>query len=100
MLADLSYSRDREERIDFTAPFMNIGVGEFSSIQMRPIMSMSLFSLKFKCFQGMLFKNEHTRQLNVFSFLEPFTLEVWIMMLISYVLVSTVFYCISKHHER
>ena len=27
MLADLSYSKDREERIDFTAPFMNIGVG-------------------------------------------------------------------------
>ena len=27
MLADLSYSRDREERVDFTAPFMNIGVG-------------------------------------------------------------------------
>ena len=48
----------------------------------------------------MLYKNENTRQLNVFSFLEPFTIEIWILMLFSYVLVSSVFYWISKHHEK
>ena len=49
---------------------------------------------------GMMYKNENTRQLNLFSFLEPFTIEIWILMLFSYVLVSSVFYWISKHHER
>ena len=48
----------------------------------------------------MMYKNENTRQLNLFSFLEPFTIEIWILMLFSYVLVSSVFYWISKHHER
>ena len=48
----------------------------------------------------MLYKNENIRQLNVFSFLEPFTIEIWILMLFSYVLVSSVFYWISKHHEK
>ena len=27
VLADLSYSRAREEIIDFSAPFMNLGIG-------------------------------------------------------------------------
>ena len=27
VLADLSYSRAREETIDFSAPFMNLGIG-------------------------------------------------------------------------
>ena len=49
---------------------------------------------------GMMYKNENTRQLSLFSFLEPFTIEIWILMLFSYVLVSSVFYWISKHHER
>ena len=47
----------------------------------------------------MLYKNENNRQLNLFSFLEPFTMEIWLLMLLSYVTVSAVFYWISKNQE-
>ena len=94
MLADLSYSRDREERIDFTAPFMNIGVGTNAGVT-----NLNDFLNRFLTFTGMLYKNENNRQLNLFSFLEPFTMEIWLLMLLSYVTVSAVFYWISKNQE-
>ena len=94
MLADLSYSRDREERIDFTAPFMNIGVGTNAVVT-----NLNDFLNRFLTFTGMLYKNENNRQLNLFSFLEPFTMEIWLLMLLSYVTVSAVFYWISKNQE-
>ena len=33
VLADLSYSKTREEMIDFSAPFMNLGIGEIDIIE-------------------------------------------------------------------
>ena len=72
VLADLSVNSIREQKIDFSIPFMNLGV-------------------------GMLTKKEDQRQLNMFSFLEPFTLDIWIMIAVFYCIVSCIFYITSKH---
>ena len=72
VLADLSVNSIREHKIDFSIPFMNLGV-------------------------GMLYKKEDQRQLNMFSFLEPFTLDIWIMIAVFYCIVSCIFYITSKH---
>ena len=72
VLADLSVNSIREQKIDFSIPFMNLGV-------------------------GMLYKKEDQRQLNMFSFLEPFTLDIWIMIAVFYCIVSGIFYITSKH---
>ena len=72
VLADLSVNSIREQTIDFSVPFMNLGV-------------------------GMLYRREDQRQLNMFSFLEPFTLDIWIMIAVFYCIVSCIFYITSKH---
>ena len=72
VLADLSVNSIREQKIDFSIPFMNLGV-------------------------GMLYKKEDQRQLNMFSFLEPFTLDIWLMIAVFYCIVSGIFYITSKH---
>ena len=47
----------------------------------------------------MLYKPEDERQFNIFSFLEPFSVEIWILIGFFYICVSILLYFISKHVE-
>ena len=94
VLADLSYSKTREEMIDFSAPFMNLGIGEID--QQWRLENIHLWLL----FVGMLYKKEQDLKMNIFSFLEPFSIEIWIMIMLFYLIVSYVLYWISQHVDR
>ncbi|CAL8109951.1 unnamed protein product [Orchesella dallaii] len=70
-VADLSINFDRESAVDFTMPFMNLGI-------------------------SILYKNPAKTPPSLFSFLEPFNPEVWIYMATAYLGVSLVLFILAR----
>ncbi|XP_074644291.1 glutamate receptor ionotropic, kainate 2-like [Tubulanus polymorphus] len=70
-VAPLSISYDREQVIDFTKPFMNLGI-------------------------TILGKKPEKKDPSLFSFLSPFSNDVWALMLVSYVIVSLIIFVIGR----
>ncbi|CAG0882501.1 unnamed protein product [Cyprideis torosa] len=70
-IADLSISYEREEAVDFTMPFMNLGI---SILVHKPT------------------KKAH----NLFSFLSPLSVDVWIYMATAYLGVSVMLFILAR----
>ena len=71
VMADLTITYDREKVVDFTKPFMNIGI-------------------------SIMIKKPEIEKPGVFSFLEPLGLEIWICIIIAYSAVSVGLYMVSR----
>jgi len=67
----MSISFIREKVIDFTKPFMNLGI-------------------------SILFKRPMSKTPSLFSFLSPLGFEIWISMLVAYLLVSFALFVIAR----
>lgn len=70
-IADLSINYDRESAVDFTMPFLNTGI-------------------------SILYKKPQKKPPNLFSFLSPLSVEVWIYMCTAYLAVSLSIYAMSR----
>ncbi|XP_076373999.1 glutamate receptor ionotropic, kainate 2-like isoform X2 [Tachypleus tridentatus] len=70
-IVDLTISSSREEAVDFTMPFMNTGI-------------------------SILFKKPVTKVTSLFSFLSPFSMEVWIYMMGAYIGVSLTLFLVGR----
>ena len=70
-MASLSISYIRERVIDFTKPFMNLGI-------------------------SILFKRPIRKTPSLFSFLSPLSFEIWISMLVAYVVVSAALFVVAR----
>ena len=70
-VASLTISYQRSEVIDFTVPYMHLGI-------------------------SILFKKPGEKDPNLFSFLEPLSLDVWIYMLAAYVGVSLMLWILAR----
>ncbi|GIY79635.1 hypothetical protein CDAR_197522 [Caerostris darwini] len=70
-LAGLSISSKREQAVDFTMPFMNTGI-------------------------SILFRKPTTKVTSLFSFLSPFSTEVWIYLMGTYFAVSMVTFLVGR----
>ncbi|XP_076044322.1 glutamate receptor ionotropic, kainate 2-like [Oratosquilla oratoria] len=70
-ITDLTINYEREEDVDFTMPFMNLGI-------------------------SILFKKPQKQAPSLFSFLSPLSLEVWIYMMTAYVGVSLLMYILAR----
>ncbi|XP_059352207.1 glutamate receptor ionotropic, kainate 2-like [Daphnia carinata] len=70
-IADLSINYDRESAVDFTMPFLNTGI-------------------------SILYKKPQKKPPNLFSFLSPLSVEVWIYMCTAYLAVSLALYAMSR----
>lgn len=70
-ITDLTITANRALGVDFTAPFMNLGIGLLHTVpqQMQP---------------------------SLFSFLDPFSGEVWVYLLAAYVVVSVEMYIMAR----
>lgn len=68
-IADFTITKVREEAVDFTLPFMNTGI-------------------------SLLYKKPTSKDTKLFSFLDPFSMEVW-ALLIAITIVVTVIFCIA-----
>ncbi|XP_022247281.1 glutamate receptor ionotropic, kainate 1-like [Limulus polyphemus] len=70
-LADLTITYEREEAVDFTMPFMNLGI-------------------------SILFRTPTKNVPKLFSFLSPLSLEVWMYMATTYLGVSLLFFLLAR----
>lgn len=70
-IADLTITSNREEAVDFTMPFMNTGI-------------------------SILFKKPTQKVTRLFSFLSPFSMEVWIYVIGAYIGVSVILFLVGR----
>lgn len=70
-IADLTITYDRKKVVDFTNPFMNLGI-------------------------GILFTKPVPKEKNLFSFLDPFTTSVWIYTGLAYIFISVLVFILSR----
>ncbi|XP_066583373.1 glutamate receptor ionotropic, kainate 2-like [Prorops nasuta] len=70
-ITDLTITKKRQEAVDFTTPFMNLGI-------------------------SILFKTSNKAPPSLFSFLLPFSSGVWLYLMGAYVIVSILFFIIGR----
>ena len=70
-IGPLTITSSRERVVDFTKPFMNMGI--------------SMMALK-----------PERQRAGHFSFLEPFSLSLWLSILIAYVVISVTIFIVSR----
>ena len=70
-LADLTATYAREKAVDFTMPFMNLGI-------------------------SILFKKPGLPEPKLFSFLKPFSVEVWLYLASAYLSISLLLWILSR----
>ena len=68
---DLSITTSRQEAVDFAMPFMNTGV-------------------------GILYKKKAPPPPNLFSFLKPLSVDVWIYMITAYLATSILMFLLGR----
>ena len=71
-IADLTITYDREQAVDFTMPFMNLGI-------------------------SILYRKPIKQPPNLFSFLSPLSLDVWIYMATAYLGVSVLLFILARY---
>ena len=71
VVADITITYEREQGVDFTMPFMNLGV-------------------------TILYKKPSKKDPNLFSFLSPLSVDVWIYIITAYLAVSLLLATISR----
>ncbi|XP_067125930.1 glutamate receptor ionotropic, kainate 2-like [Centruroides vittatus] len=70
-VGDLTITYEREEAVDFTMPFMNVGI-------------------------SILLRHSDNQVPHLFTFLSPLSLEVWVAIGTSYLTVSLVLYVVAR----
>nr|QUP79591.1 ionotropic receptor 5 [Monochamus saltuarius] len=70
-ITDFTITSDREEAVDFTVPFMNLGI-------------------------SILFRKPFTAPPSFFSFADPFALDVWIALAVAFFLVAFSLFVIGR----
>ncbi|XP_049799214.1 glutamate receptor ionotropic, kainate 2-like [Schistocerca nitens] len=70
-ICDLTITEERQSAVDFTMPFMNLGI-------------------------SILYTKPEKPPPNLFSFLDPFTIDVWIYMATAFLGVSAIFFVLAR----
>ncbi|KAF2346082.1 Ionotropic glutamate receptor L-glutamate and glycine-binding domain, partial [Trinorchestia longiramus] len=70
-ITDLTINYEREQAVDFTMPFMNLGI-------------------------SIIYKKPQKMAPSLFSFLSPLSVEVWMYMITAYVGVSMILYILAR----
>ncbi|CAF0769509.1 unnamed protein product [Brachionus calyciflorus] len=70
-VAGLTITFQREQAIDFTKPFLNLGI-------------------------SILYKRQQKIDPNIFSFLSPLSIEIWLYIIAAYLIVSILLFVLSR----
>ena len=70
-VADMVITQERNKVIDFSMPFMNLGI-------------------------TILYKKPTKHSPNLFAFLDPFTFDLWMYIFLAYIVVSFLLFIISR----
>jgi len=74
-VADMVITQERSKVIDFSMPFMNLGI-------------------------TILYKKSTYASPNLFAFLDPFTFDLWMYIFLAYIIVSSLLYIISRFNPN
>ncbi len=92
-IADLTITYEREQAVDFTMPFMNLGEQAMKKHK-SPANRKHFFRLSGV---SILFKKPMKKPPNLFSFLSPLSLDVWIYMATAYLGVSVLLFILARY---
>jgi len=70
-IASLTINGAREKAVDFSKPFIDLGI-------------------------SIMIRKPEKQKPGVFSFMDPLSTEIWICVIISYIFVSAILYCVSR----
>jgi len=84
----------REEVIDFTKPFMNLGISILFKAPKDPATEVSFIEVTLKTFYKSM--NNDKIQFQLFSFMNPLALEIWLCILLAYILVSLTIWIVAR----
>lgn len=98
MVADLTITYDREQAVDFTMPFMNLGTRSDRFYDVRSCTVIFVLKRVFDPISGIsiLYRKPIKQPPNLFSFLSPLSLDVWIYMATAYLGVSVLLYILAR----
>ena len=71
-IADLTITYEREQAVDFSMPFMNLGI-------------------------SILYKKPQKQPPELFSFMQPLSVDVWIYMIFAYLGVSVLLFILARY---
>ena len=71
-IADLSITYEREKAVDFSNPFMTLGI-------------------------SILYRKPRKQDPELFSFMSPLSLDVWIYMVFAYFVVSILLFILARY---
>ncbi|CAG2066096.1 unnamed protein product, partial [Timema podura] len=76
-ICDLTITYDRRQAVDFTMPFMNLGMFRSEGI-------------------SILFTKPVKEDPELFSFLKPFSFDVWIFLATAYLTISLILFFLAR----
>jgi ionotropic glutamate receptor len=85
-IADLTITSDRQQAVDFTTPFMNLG----NTLPVCPTLYLKFLGI------SILYQKPRKAPPSFFSFADPFALEIWILVALSYLTVSMVLFVLGR----
>ena len=91
-MADLTINYQREQVVDFSQPFLDLGISLlFVNAPKKYFNSFDLLTTP-----GDIITSCFFRGVNLFAFVAPLSIYVWILMLLALALVSVAMYAIAK----
>ena len=104
-IGDITITYEREQAVDFTMPFMNLGTYMYEYKQLFTLLSIIIskqlitYITFVSIFLGVsiLFKKPMKKPPNLFSFMSPLSLDVWIYMATAYLGVSVLLFILARY---
>ena len=98
-IADLSITYEREKAVDFSNPFMTLGISILYRsllVQINPTYNMQKSSF-YPIVACMVCRKPKKQRPELFSFMHPLSLDVWIYIVVAYFIVSFLLFILARY---
>ena len=101
-IADLSITYEREKAVDFSNPFMTLGISIlYRSLDKQINPTRVNFDICTKCsfypiVKCVLCRKPKKQRPELFSFMHPLSLDVWIYIVVAYFIVSFLLFILAR----
>lgn len=89
-IADLTITDEREEAVDFTPPFMSLGLAAYHLCYATAINSFLILGI------SIIYQKPKKAPPSFFSFADPFAPEVWLMLMASSLAVAVSMFVMGR----
>ena len=99
-IADLSITYEREKAVDFSNPFMTLGISILYRSGLSYRISVSIhYSAAFILMSSVVCscRKPKKQRPELFSFMHPLSLDVWIYIVVAYFIVSFLLFILARY---